>query len=427
MRFVILHYHILKNAGSTVEELLDRSFGDRFARLDSAERNHIVSTEALLDFVRANPSLTAISSHQIRHPLPEVPGILFFDICFLRDPIERIRSMHDYFRKRPSPGDPVSDLANTLAQGAFVAKLIEDHPLQVRNVQVNLLATGGDSDEPTEQDLDVAVERMLAASFPGVVDMFPESVEAGEYFLRQVFPELDCAVSPANVSARLEEGDSASERASLRDLCEPAVFDELLRLNSLDFRLLDRVRADITQRCQSIPCAEYPLAPAPKRTLSGNAAAVCRQLFDADFYLSSNPDVAAAGVDPLKHYIRFGSAEGRKPHPLFQPEFYLAQCPDAGRGNGNPLLHYLQTGAGNPHRLFDQAAYRREHPEVAAKNLNPLLHFLLENTHRRTGGVLVDDVGVYPALYSPHQRRFLRAVNYKQWCAQGADCGSGSS
>ena len=416
MRFVILHYHILKNAGSTVEELLDRSFGDRFARLDSAERNHIVSREALLDFVRANPSLTAISSHQIRHPLPEVPGILFFDICFLRDPIERIRSMHDYFRKRPSPGDPVSDLANTLAPGAFVAKLIEDHPLQVRNVQVNLLAAGGDSDEPTEQDLDVAVERMLDASFPGVVDMFGQSVEAGEYFLRQVFPELDCAVSPANVSARLE-GDSASERASLRDLCEPAVFDELLRLNSLDFRLLDRVRADITQRCQSIPRAEYPLARAPKRTLSGNAAAVCRQLFDAEFYLSSNPDVAAAGVDPLKHYIRYGSAEGRKPHPLFQPEFYLAQCPDAGRGNGNPLLHYLRTGAGNPHRLFDQAAYHREHPEVAANNLNPLLHFLRTNTPR-AGGVIVDGVGVFPAPYPLHQRRFLQSVNYRQWCAQ---------
>lgn len=35
--------------------------------------------------------------------------------------------------------------------------------------------------------------------------------------------------------------------------------------------------------------------------------------FDAPFYLATNPDVAAAGVDPLQHYLRFGRAEGRLP------------------------------------------------------------------------------------------------------------------
>ena len=31
MRLVILHYHIFKNAGSTIEDILDHSFGERFA------------------------------------------------------------------------------------------------------------------------------------------------------------------------------------------------------------------------------------------------------------------------------------------------------------------------------------------------------------------------------------------------------------
>jgi len=34
--------------------------------------------------------------------------------------------------------------------------------------------------------------------------------------------------------------------------------------------------------------------------------------FDAIWYLTSYPDVAAAGVDPLRHYVEFGAAEGRK-------------------------------------------------------------------------------------------------------------------
>ena len=40
-------------------------------------------------------------------------------------------------------------------------------------------------------------------------------------------------------------------------------------------------------------------------------------LFDAAWYLAQNPDVAAAGVDPLKHYIEHGRTEGREAPPGF--------------------------------------------------------------------------------------------------------------
>jgi hypothetical protein len=36
--------------------------------------------------------------------------------------------------------------------------------------------------------------------------------------------------------------------------------------------------------------------------------------FDSDWYLSSNPDVAAAGVNPLVHYVHHGLQEGRLPY-----------------------------------------------------------------------------------------------------------------
>jgi hypothetical protein len=34
-------------------------------------------------------------------------------------------------------------------------------------------------------------------------------------------------------------------------------------------------------------------------------------LFDTDYYLGTYPDVAAAGVNPLIHYLKWGRAEGR--------------------------------------------------------------------------------------------------------------------
>lgn len=36
--------------------------------------------------------------------------------------------------------------------------------------------------------------------------------------------------------------------------------------------------------------------------------------FDSDWYLINNPDVAAAGANPLVHYLRYGQQEGRLPH-----------------------------------------------------------------------------------------------------------------
>lgn len=399
MRYIILHHHFFKNAGSTVEEILDQSFGDRFARLDSAVRDHVCSQQELIAFLNLHPATAAVSSHQIRYPMPLVPGLLLFDICFLRDPVDRIRSMYEYFRKRPAPGDPVSDIANESTPGDFVARLIDENPLQVRDVQVNLLAAGGDSDGPTDADLETAKRCIREASFPGVVDMFRESVLAGEYYLRQVFPEFNCAVPPANVSAELD--GSRRRNIDLAEECVPSVFAELLRLNRLDLALLDAARAEVRQRFASIP------APVEHETAI-RAGANCGELFDPAFYLLQNPDVAAARIDPLKHYIRHGSAEGRKPHPYFQPDYYLAQHPEAGSGNGNPLLYYLKTGKGNPHRLFDadscRAAYR-------ANGSHPLLEYLALTP--ASGTCVVDDVPLSAGNQVP-TRRFLKALNYRQ-------------
>ena len=105
-------------------------------------------------------------------------------------------------------------------------------------------------------------------------------------------------------------------------------------------------------------------------------------LFDTDYYLDNNSDVLQAGINPLLHFVTDGAREGRKPNPLFDPDWYRARYPDIG--DVNPLAHYAQIGAAarlSPNPLFDAVWYVSRNADAAA---NPLAHYL---EHGRARGL----------------------------------------
>lgn len=67
-------------------------------------------------------------------------------------------------------------------------------------------------------------------------------------------------------------------------------------------------------------------------------------LFDPRFYLATQPDIAAANVEPEKHYCNFGWREGRNPSEKFNTIWYLQTYEDAARSGLNPLVHYVRFG-----------------------------------------------------------------------------------
>jgi len=247
VRFVLLHYHFFKNAGTTIEDILAHTFFENYDRFDSEDFDGCVGHAELISFLRRHPRMKAVSSHQFRFPVPQEPGFVFFDLCFLRDPIDRIRSMYDYFREKPIPGEPASDLARDQPVAGFIRRLVEEHSYRISNVQVNMLANGIVNDLPVDADLDRAIEVMLQMSFLGVVDLFNQSLIAGEYRMRPVFPSFALAQQPANVSSGR---DSAIK---FQEACDPAVYAELVRLNALDIELLNRARAEVQRRFALVP------------------------------------------------------------------------------------------------------------------------------------------------------------------------------
>jgi hypothetical protein len=80
---------------------------------------------------------------------------------------------------------------------------------------------------------------------------------------------------------------------------------------------------------------------------------VCIDEFNEDFYLTINPDVFAAGVDPLTHFLQNGWREGRDPNAYFSVRGYLDANVDVAEAGINPFFHFLAAGRseGRPERL----------------------------------------------------------------------------
>jgi hypothetical protein len=68
-------------------------------------------------------------------------------------------------------------------------------------------------------------------------------------------------------------------------------------------------------------------------------------LFDADWYLATYPDIAAANVDPAIHYLDCGWQEGRNPSANFCSSDYLSRHADVARIGVNPLIHFIEHGS----------------------------------------------------------------------------------
>ncbi len=107
------------------------------------------------------------------------------------------------------------------------------------------------------------------------------------------------------------------------------------------------------------------------------------QLFDENYYLKFYPDVAAAGVDPYRHFMSSGWREGRNPSREFNTLYYMCRNQSVTDSPANPLLHYLKSPerrrlatapASEDDHLqaqrsviaahFDEYFYRRKYPEI---------------------------------------------------------------
>ncbi|MYM55869.1 glycosyltransferase family 2 protein [Thalassovita mangrovi] len=131
-------------------------------------------------------------------------------------------------------------------------------------------------------------------------------------------------------------------------------------------------------------------------------------LFDPDWYRAAYPDVGLTGIDPLRHFVKYGADLGRRPGPGFDPAFYAARYPDVEPDAGAPLWHYLQHGR-TEGRLPTPEAARTHDGMVRVRRAQAELWGGLEETSEAALGALLDDPD------QPEQVRFEAGCQSVFW------------
>jgi len=133
------------------------------------------------------------------------------------------------------------------------------------------------------------------------------------------------------------------------------------------------------------------------RALSQDIRAVQETgVFDAVWYRRRYPDVDAAGLSPIRHYVEHGAREDRAPNPWFDPVWY--RTTNHLRAHEDPLLHYLSYGEANglrPSPNFDPVWYRTTY------KLNPTRSPLADFSRRRRSRTVAPSAAMWPALGLP--------------------------
>lgn len=201
VRTIVLHYHLFKNAGTSLDRLFQKNFPGRWVTREFP-RNGGNNTPLVEDWIASEPEALVFSSHTMLGPLPQVAGLRILSILFLRDPIARIVSAYNFERKQAADTVGANLAKEHDLEGYVRTRLAIPGDRQCRNFQVNRLALMRPG---PEAELDRAKAALSDLSFIGQVEEFAASIDRLSKMLRADFPDFHAEVVHANVSEKSAE------------------------------------------------------------------------------------------------------------------------------------------------------------------------------------------------------------------------------
>ncbi|TDX33404.1 hypothetical protein [Rhodovulum visakhapatnamense] len=251
---ILAHYHLYKNAGSSVDRAICEAVGaGNFIELDKDRRFRrapAFNTALIRQILRAHPGMRGFSCHTFVATAHRVDDFTALPIVFLRHPLLRLASIYRFEPTSKAHRDtPMGRLAASLPFPEWLDAFLKSH--NGKNYQTCVLSMMEDgSHSPFTNghprhigDIRVAAERLdevNSLTGVGIVEQFDRSARRIEAAVGRHFPGFRLSGAAANQTKQVDSWQdelAALERSLPADLLARAVM-----ANASDYALYDRYR-----------------------------------------------------------------------------------------------------------------------------------------------------------------------------------------
>lgn len=239
-RYVLIHYHIFKNAGCSVDASLKASFDNGWAAFEGVHAHDVLSSRQLAGFLRANPHVRAVSSHLARPPLPW-NGCL--PVVFLRHPLLRARSVYEFTRRDST--QPFSQAAGSNDFAGYIRWALrrERGSIVIRNYQVVHLSEASWrcedilNTEAVQGDLEQACILLEKWGVAGLVESFGLSMRVFQSLYGPALPEIRFENVHVNATVSTPTIPVHEQLEQCRQMLGTELYEDFMAANEMDAEL----------------------------------------------------------------------------------------------------------------------------------------------------------------------------------------------
>lgn len=239
MRTVILHYHLFKNAGSSLDASFKAWLGEHQWATKEFPGHLNQNRNQVRQWIIDNPDVVCFSSHSAHLPPPQIDGVKIIPVIFIRHPLDRILSAYEFEKKQGADTLGSVIARNTSLSGYIDIFLSQDNWNQLSNFHCHRLSRYFEL--PDKSLVERALMAVNALPFIGVVENYAASVAILEAYLKENgLPNASLKTKSVNrnagraltLSMRLE---------NIRNTVGVDVYEKLLEKNKGDFQVYEKV------------------------------------------------------------------------------------------------------------------------------------------------------------------------------------------
>ena len=228
-RFLLVHYHLFKNAGTSVDRALKALFGADWASFEADSGDGALSPEVLGSLIADSLGLKAVSSHTAQIKPAALEGF---------HPIDRIKSAYEFERQQDAQ-TLGAKLAKELSFRSYTEHFVRrSKGRNFRSFQTFRIAHASVRNDLPE--IERALDALDVLPFMGVVENYEASMARLETLAQAFIPGIKFPVMKANAGSRRAP---LSERLdAIREDLGAELYADACNANLADMLIWERAR-----------------------------------------------------------------------------------------------------------------------------------------------------------------------------------------